>query len=143
MPKIYTIGYEGKDIRDFIQLLKENSIETVIDVRSYPTSKRENFDKESLKEKLGNENIGYRHYPELGGLTDQDYKEKVKTESWKMVFGKLKSTASKHRSAMMCLEKDPMRCHRRFIAEKLGQEGWAVTHIKSDGLWKGKRLDDF
>ena len=143
MKKIYTIGYEGKSKNEFFQILEENGITRLIDVRSYPTSQREEFNKDNLKNELFRKSIQYEHLPELGGLREGDYKEAMKEEEWKEAYKKLKQTAEEGKTVMMCLEKDPMQCHRRHITEKLSEEGWEVLHIGKGGSWKEKKLDDF
>lgn len=143
MNKVYTIGYEGKDIDEFLELLRKKGVQHLVDVRSYPTSRREKFDKENLKDRLFHESILYKHIPEMGGLRDEDYEEVMEEEDWKEGFEELKEIASEGKTVLMCLEKDPMRCHRRFIAERLEEEGWEVVHIGRGGSWKEKSLDDF
>ncbi len=143
MKKIHTIGYEGKNIEEFLQLLEKSRIKQLIDVRSHPKSQKEDFSKENLKQALFQKGIRYRHLPGVGGLGEEGYQKKMKTEGWKTSFDDLKEMANNTPSVMMCLEKDPMRCHRRFIAERLEKEGWEVIHIGKGGEWKGKRLDEF
>lgn len=141
--KIYTIGYEGKSIDEFLKLLSEKGITRVIDVRSKPHSKREEFDQEDLKDTLFKKSMMYKHLPSLGGMEKEDYKEAMGSEEWRSGYRELKSIAEEGPSVMMCLEKDPMQCHRRFISERLEEEGWDVIHLGRGGSWKEKRLDDF
>ncbi len=142
MNKAYTIGYEGKDIDEFLELLEENEISRLIDVRSSPRSRKEDFNKENLKDELFRKSIMYRHLPELGGLRE-DYEEVMEGEEWKEGFEELKNVAEGGKTVLMCLEDDPIRCHRKYIAEALEVEGWDVVHISEGGAWKDKSLDDF
>jgi len=141
--KVYTIGYEGKKLDDFLKLLEKYGIKQVIDVRSYPTSKRNKFDKNNLKEELFKTSIRYKHLSQLGGLRDEDYQEIMKEDEWVRGYEELKSLADNNKTVILCLESNPMKCHRRFIAEELEKDGWEVVHIGEGASWKEKKLDDF
>ena len=84
MKKIYTIGYQGKSIDELIEILRKYNINHLVDVRSLPRSRLNDFNKEELKESLFYKSIYYKHKPELGGLIDIDYKEKMKRQEWKI-----------------------------------------------------------
>jgi len=141
--KIYTIGYQGRTIDEFLNLLEKYDIDHLVDVRSYPTSKMEDFSKDDLKETLFKKSMMYKHLPGLGGLGDEDYKETMLSDRWKSSYKELKSLAKDGKTSMMCLEKDPSHCHRRFISDRLEKDGWDVIHIGKGGSWKKKSLDDF
>jgi len=141
--KIYTIGYQGRTIDEFLDLLEKYDIDHLVDVRSYPTSKMEDFSKDDLKETLFKKSMMYKHLPGLGGLGDEDYKETMLSDRWKSSYKELKSLAKDGKTSMMCLEKDPSHCHRRFISDRLEEDGWDVIHIGKGGSWKKKSLDDF
>lgn len=128
---------------EFLALLEEKGIQHLVDVRSYPSSKREEFNKDQLKETLFHKSILYKHFNGLGGMKEGDYHDSMETDEWKEQYGELKELAEEGKTAIMCLEKDPMRCHRRHIAERLEEEGWEVIHIGKGGSWKEKKLDDF
>ncbi|MEF8873478.1 MAG: DUF488 domain-containing protein [Candidatus Thermoplasmatota archaeon] len=142
MNKVYTIGYEGKDIDKFLELLEERGVSRLIDVRSSPRSRKEDFNQENLKDELFQKSIMYKHLPELGGLRE-DYEEVMEGEDWEDGFEELKKLAKEGKTVLMCLEEDPMKCHRKYIAEELEKEGWDVVHISEGGAWKEKSLDDF
>lgn len=141
--KIYTIGYEGKTIDEFLKLLMEKSITHLVDVRSVAKSRRKEFSQNNIKDTLFKKSILYEHMKELGGLDKKDYRDVMKTEGWKQSYEELKELASKGPTVIMCLEKDPMKCHRRFIAERLEEDGWDVIHLGRGGSWKERSLDDF
>ncbi|MFW5906742.1 MAG: DUF488 family protein [Candidatus Natronoplasma sp.] len=142
MNKVYTIGYEGKDIEGFLELLEEKGISRLIDVRSHPRSHREKFNKDNLKEELFQKSILYKHLSGVGGLRE-DYDEVMEREEWREGFEEIKNLAEEGRTVLMCLEEDPMECHRRHIAEELEKDGWEVVHITEGTSWKEKSLDDF
>jgi len=67
---LYTAGYEGIDVSGFIDRLKENEIEYLIDIRERPQSRKKGFSKKALTEKLAEEDIAYLHLPELGSPSE-------------------------------------------------------------------------
>lgn len=72
---IYTIGYSGFAIDDFIQILKKYEISVVIDVRSNPYSRYHlEYNKENLKKKLKQNRIYYRNYSLEFGARQSDKK---------------------------------------------------------------------
>ena len=57
---LYSIGYSTRTTEKFIQLLKDYSIEYVIDVRTQPYSKRfPNYKKQTIEKNLSNHGIRY------------------------------------------------------------------------------------
>ncbi len=127
--EIFTIGYGDKDFPEFLNLLKEVNIELVIDVRSFPQSKWSEYEKESLRKNLPKAGVDYLHLEDLGGYRDEGYREYMKTEEFRKAFNRLKELSEKQKIAIMCLESYPSGCHRRFIAQKLKDEGWKVVHL--------------
>ena len=65
-PGLFTIGYEGRDIDLFLNILIQNYIDILVDVRKNPFSMNFNFTKNKLKGYLENSEIQYIHIPELG-----------------------------------------------------------------------------
>src|SRR5437899_10377291 len=66
--RIWTIGHSTRTIEEFVSLLKENEINLLADVRTWPGSKRyPQFNREALAESLSAHGIRYEHFPELGG----------------------------------------------------------------------------
>ena len=63
---VFTIGYEGLDIHDFISLLSEHGIETVVDIRELPLSRKPGFSKKALGNVLNLSGLEYVHMVELG-----------------------------------------------------------------------------
>jgi len=63
---LYTLGYEGSAIEDFLATLTRERIELVVDVRALPLSRKPGFSKSGLAKRLGKEGIGYAHRVALG-----------------------------------------------------------------------------
>jgi uncharacterized protein (DUF488 family) len=129
---MFTIGYEGKTIDKYLQILIQNQINTIIDVRKNPYSMKFNFTKKKFSEHLKRVDIDYFHIPELG--IESDRRAKLETEKdYKSLFdyykknnlvhqvNKLKNIYSllnnKKRIALTCFERDFYYCHRHIISD--------------------------
>lgn len=145
---IYTIGHSTRTLDEFIALLEAFSIKMLVDVRSYPGSRRyPHFNKENLAKELPLNNILYMHLASLGGRRKSSvhsknsawkndafrgYADYMETDEFKNGIEELKNIASKHNTAFMCSEAVWWRCHRSMIADYLKAEGWKVLHIIND-----------
>jgi uncharacterized protein (DUF488 family) len=145
---IYTIGYEGIDIEQFFVLLKEHGIETVVDVRELPLSRKPGFSKKILAAALNLSGLEYTHLADLGCpkpirdryRADADwrrYKEGflkyLKTQ--KEAIEELAALASSSNCALLCFEADFNYCHRLMVADAVKQQsGMRVSHIRVDEI---------
>ena len=129
---IYTIGYEGLSIDEFLMKMINEKIQILIDVRNNPWSMKYGFTKQKLETFCEKINIQYINIPSLGipsnfrkDLKDKkDYEELLKQYSKHLKNKKeelnyLKDISNRNRIALMCFEKDPEYCHRRIIAQQL------------------------
>jgi uncharacterized protein (DUF488 family) len=161
LPKtIWTIGHSNLAADAFIAVLKAHSIELVADVRRFPGSRRwPHFGAAALAQRLGEENIEYRHFPELGGRRNKRLPDSPNT-AWRVesfnafadymaspefssALGELELAAAGAPTAIMCAEALPWRCHRRLIADALVARGWTVLDIMSRGKTTLHQLPDF
>lgn len=127
---LYTIGTDKREIFDFLRLLKEYEIEKLIDVRRFPTSKFDHFKSENLKGFLAHQGVEYVGLGDLlGGYRKGGYEQYMKSEDFKRGVDLLEREASERRTALVCAEIVPWRCHRRFIAHEMMEKGWKVIHI--------------
>lgn len=126
---IFTIGYAGRTLEEFIQILRANDVKEVVDVRRFPTSKYEDFKGENLSRSLAGEGVSYLHPKELGGYRKPSYEEFMKTEEFSRGISKLLNEAKGKSVAVMCLERSHKGCHRKFIAEKLQELKVKVVHL--------------
>jgi len=112
-----------------------------VDIRRFPKSRFEYFGKVALEKILKQKKIGYFYLGELlGGFRKGGYENYTKSDEFLEGIGKLKDLASKTTCAFMCAEKFPWRCHRRFVARKLNQDGFGVLHIlEEDKIWEKKK----
>jgi len=131
---IFTVGTSNRSVGEFVQLLRSSEIEIVVDVRSFPTSKFPHFKKEALSQSLGEAGIGYSYLgKELGGYRKGGYEAYMQTDDFLRGVELLERMAVRCRCAILCAERLPWRCHRRFIARSLEDRGWKTVHIIEEG----------
>jgi uncharacterized protein (DUF488 family) len=140
---IFTLGTSNRTLDEFVKLLKFYAIEMVVDVRSFPTSKFPHFKKETLLQSLGEQGFGYYYLgKELGGYRKGGYEAYTQTLEYLVGMELLERMASRCRCAILCAERLPWRCHRRFIGRSLQERGWKVVHIlDEEKTWEDK-FDD-
>jgi uncharacterized protein (DUF488 family) len=131
---LWTIGQSNRAIEKFVALLKEHKIEALVDIRSFPTSKIEHFKREEMESWLPEHEIEYFWLgEELGGYRRGGYDAHMKTELFREGVEKLLEFARQKRVCIMCLEKNPKYCHRRFLTAYLERNGVEVMHILERG----------
>jgi len=145
---IYSIGYSGFQIDDFINLLKSKNISLVVDVRSTPYSQYfSDYNKDSLELRLKKERIYYRNYAEEFGARQEDRKYYLNTgyldfdlfsKSSNFLSGvdKLeKNMAKDYTCVLMCAEKDPITCHRTILVSRaFFNAGYKVLHLLPNNI---------
>jgi len=149
-PIIYTIGHSTHQIDYFVELLKEYSVNCVIDVRSLAASTyNPQFNKEPLSNYLKKNRITYQHFADEFGarhsdpdLLDEDGKvdfEKIR-KSWNFKNGVERLWLALDKDftiALMCSEAEPFDCHRfSMISIALEKDGFDVQHILKDKALK-------
>jgi uncharacterized protein (DUF488 family) len=140
MKKIYTLGTDRRNEEDFIEILLEYNIRSLIDVRSFPRSKILIFRREYLEPLLTLEKIEYHFLGrELGGLRKGGYIAYIITDDFSKGIDMIESIALDKTSVIMCAERFPWKCHRKWIARELNRRGWEVDHIIDKGkVWVPK-----
>jgi uncharacterized protein (DUF488 family) len=131
-PRLWTIGYEGRAQHDVITLLDEAGVELLVDVRFRPQSRKPGLSRTALSAALQDAGIAYDHRRDLG--TPPPIRSEFKAGNLEAARASyrewLLATAAVHleqlavdlqdrRTALLCFELDPRRCHRRVIAEQL------------------------
>lgn len=138
--KLFTLGYEGRSVEEYLLQLIENNISVLCDVRKNAMSMKYGFAKTTLAKNCERFNIEYVHMPELGidsGFRKdlktrqdyfdlfEDYKTRTLPHSKEQQKDILTLLASKGRVALTCFEADPDFCHRSRVADALVQApGW-------------------
>jgi len=142
---VWTIGHSTRTAEEFVELLLKNEIGTLVDVRSYPSSRRlPHFNRENLSSLLSQHGIEYRHMPRLGGRRKPNpdskniawnnesfraYADYMETDEFEAGVNELLELARTNRTAIMCAEALWWRCHRSLISDYLKSIGIAVTHV--------------
>ncbi len=143
---IYTIGHSNQSLESFKQLLVDNGINVLVDVRSVPHSKfASQFNSLALENSIIEIGIKYIYLGrELGGrpnyptFYDADgyvlYYLIAQSSQFQQSVTSLIERAKKYKIAIMCSEEDPTECHRHLLIERvLADRGIQVLHIRADG----------
>jgi uncharacterized protein (DUF488 family) len=132
-PVLATVGYEGASLERFMVALQGAGVETVLDVRELPWSRRREFTKNRLTEALAAGGIGYLHRKALG--TPKAGRDAAKAGD-RATFAKILAAqldsaegqaalaeaaalASRGGLCLLCYEHDPSQCHRSEVAARL------------------------
>jgi len=141
---LFTIGYEKARLADFVATLVETGIETLIDVRDRPISRRPGFSKRQLAAALEEAGIFYVGLTALG--TPPEGREAGRRRDWdrfwhivderlssaeaEFAFDEAARAARARPSCLLCYEADWRCCHRLRVAEILAaRHGFAVQHL--------------
>jgi uncharacterized protein (DUF488 family) len=147
MNTLYTIGHSNRTIEEFLEMLRAFDIQEVVDVRTVPKSRHNpQFGQDLLAPTLHDAHIGYTHLSKLGGLrhTTKDsintgwhndsfrgYADYMATDEFQVGLHELETIAQDKKTAIMCAEAVPWRCHRSLIADALMMQGWQILDIQS------------
>lgn len=151
MATIFTIGHSTRSIDELVALLHEHAVDTLVDVRTMPRSRRNpQFNEDNLGQAMPQAGIAYRPAKALGGLRGKrkggpspnlywtqagfrNYADYALTPPFHQALSELEGLATDHRPAIMCAESLWWRCHRRIIADYLLADGHEVIHILGPG----------
>lgn len=156
---LYTIGHSTRSLEDFVGLLAPFGVEVLADVRSVPRSAHNpQFDLAALQRSLPERGIRYLHLSELGGFRQskpasvncgwrnerfRGYADYMQTSEFRDALNRLIVLARASRTAIMCAEAVPWRCHRSLIGDALLVRGVDVVDIIAAGSVKQHRLTPF
>ena len=157
MATLYTIGHSTRTIEELVSALKAHGIETVVDIRAFPASRRlPHFNRESLESELPKFGIRYVWMQALGG-----YRKKIRTDSphvalrsqsfrnyadytltaeFREAINELLNLAAQSRTAYMCAERMYFQCHRMIVSDWLVAHGHEVLHIDAEGPVRPHKL---
>ena len=144
-PLICTIGHSNRSLDTFLDLLQNNKIARVIDVRTVPRSRHNpQFNQEALPASLDEVQISYVHLPGLGGLRHaranslnggwhnlsfRGYADYMQSAEFADNVQSVANLARAERCVLMCAEAVPWRCHRSMIGDALLVRGIRVEDI--------------
>jgi len=154
---LYTVGHSTRSLDDLIETLQAHSIQTVVDIRAFPMSRRlPQFNRESLEKSLPVAGIHYVWMKALGGYRKKsredspniglrntsfrNYADYMLTAEFENAMVELVALAGGSRTAYMCAERVYFRCHRMLVSDWLVAHGHAVMHIDGTGPVKPHRL---
>lgn len=163
----FTVGHSNRSLKEFLELLEENEVDLVVDVRRLPgSSKHPHFDEDALGASLGEVGVELVRSPALTGRRPvsktvpfevnawwqnrsfHNYADHALSEEFRDALEEVRSWGSEKRVAVMCAEAVWWRCHRRIIADQLLARGEDVQHIMGPGqtmdaeLSKGAVVDE-
>jgi len=135
MMQLATIGYEGATVSDFLETLKSAGIETIVDVRELPLSRRKGFSKTALTAALQTVGIGYHHLRALGDpKAGREAARAGRFVEFRKIFSKHIKTAAAQAAlrevleiiesgevCLLCYEREPNQCHRTMVADALAE----------------------
>jgi uncharacterized protein (DUF488 family) len=144
---LFTAGYEGLSLPDFLRQLKAASVEVLFDIRYRPQSRKPGFSKKKLAAACKRREIRYVHDPKLGTPPDQMAAMKEAGEYTPQIFKRYRrfllkqveslqtavDVASKENTCFLCYEKDYRTCHRKIVAEEVTlRTGLPITHLRAE-----------
>ncbi len=145
MNTIFTVGTSNRTIEEFIDILNHYGIETLVDVRRFPSSRFVHFNRENLAPACENRDIDYRWMGDLlGAFRSESYERYCQTDDFTRALERLEGLAEIRITAVCCAERLPQKCHRQFIARALEKREWPVTHILDfDTVWQSNQSELF
>jgi len=142
---VYTIGHSTRSADEFNEILKAHKIRNLVDVRSFPGSRRyPHFNQANLAASLHDVQISYHHFASLGGRrrplvnskntawtnpSFRAYADHMESENFREGIGALLEIARADLTAIMCSEAVWWRCHRSLISDYLKASATKVIHI--------------
>src|SRR5213594_2015707 len=136
---IWTIGHSTRSLEEFVVLLGEHRVQFLADIRHFPTSQRVPWTaKASLAKALPDSvntawrNVGFRGYAHY-----------MASAEFSAALNRLIAVAQEKRTAIMCAEAVPGKCHRSLLADALVVHGLRVIHVLSSRKTQDHRLTPF
>jgi uncharacterized protein (DUF488 family) len=142
---LYTIGYEGSSLPQFISTIWAHRVSTLIDIRDRAQSRKKGFSKSGLRDAVERQGIDYVHIRSLGDPKEgrvaaragdfdrfrQIYFNVLSGSDAQEGLGKAVSLVSKGRACLMCYERDFLNCHRKIVSDEIARIlGCDVSHLQ-------------
>jgi uncharacterized protein (DUF488 family) len=131
---LYTIGYEGSSLENYLNRLIQNDVKVLVDVRNNPLSMKFGFSKNQLKRYCESIGIGYFHFPDVGIVSSkrqelyaqadydklfEEYKIKNLRRTKETQEAILNLLIEHKRIALTCFEAQHCQCHRSHLADAI------------------------
>jgi len=150
LARLYTIGHSTRSLDELVEALQAHSIQTLVDIRAFPMSRRlPQFNRESLEKSLPSAAIRYFWMKALGGYRKKireesphvglrnasfrNYADYMLTADFESAMAELVALGEDSRTAYMCAERLHFRCHRMLVSDWLVARGHEVMHIDGTG----------
>lgn len=157
MAIVYTIGHSTRTLEELITALRAHHITTLVDIRSYPGSRRlPQFNREALERSLPEAGIRYVWEKRLGGRRKKilsespntglrndsfrNYADHMLTPEFQQGAADVLKLAEESPTAIMCAERVWFQCHRMLVSDYYVAHGVDVQHIDAEGPTKPHRL---
>lgn len=154
---LYTIGHSTRTLAELIEALQAHSIQTLVDIRAFPMSRRmPHFNRESFERAMPAAGIEYVWMKELGGhrkkIRDdspnvalrndsfRNYADYMLTAEFEVAMERLIALGEAGRTAYMCAERVYFKCHRMMVSDWLVAHGHEVQHIDAAGPTRAHKL---
>lgn len=154
--EIHTIGHSTRPLDEFVSLLERHAIGAIADVRRFPASRRHpHFARDALAGALDRAGIAYAWFEALGGrrparpdsphvalrsASFRGYADHMESPEFQAALDALLAFARARRTALLCAEAVPWRCHRQLLADRLLAAGATVHHVLSPQAPRAHRL---
>ena len=140
--RIFTIGYEGTTVPEFVAALNRAGVERVIDVRALPLSRRPGFSKTALRSALEEAGVEYVHLKALGTPADgraaaragrhadleRIYAGQLELPEAMAQGAQMLELARDKPTALLCMEREPAHCHRTLLLNAVAPDA-QVVHL--------------
>lgn len=158
--RVFTIGHSTHDFDEVLEMLRTNKVTALVDVRSYPASRKfPQWNQEAIEEALPTD-IEYQWIRDLGGRRHtpsgvsspnegwrvkgfRDYADYMSSAPFVSGLAELMQVAKQSVPAIMCSEAVPWRCHRRLITDALLVAGVEVFDIMSPSSTRPANMTEF
>lgn len=158
-PILYTVGHSTRSLEDLVALLLSVGVSSLVDVRTVPRSRRTpQFNKTKLEIEIPERGLDYIHFPDLGGFrrprpdspntgwrneSFRGFADYMLGDEFREGLERLLAIASERKTAIMCAESVPWRCHRSLIADAAVVRGFRVWHLLATGRGQEHHLTRF
>src|SRR5690349_2669805 len=138
--RIFTIGYEGTTVPEFLATLRKAGVERLVDVRALPLSRRPGFSKSALRAALEEAGIEYLHLKALGTPSEgrtaaragrhadmaRIYAGQLELPEAIAQSAQMLDLAKEKPTALLCMEREPEHCHRTLLLKAVAPEAEVV-----------------
>lgn len=139
---VFTLGYQRRRLEEVLEIVRQNAVEQVVDVRENARSRKPGFSSPELRAAFGAVGIRYTHLPELGCASVarhelwrgggaqtflEEYRRRLsdRPRALEILVERTRSA----RTLLLCLERDPGRCHRAVLSEELRARGFSTQDL--------------